>query len=155
MPPVIPEGDAVLHADSGMQHYSGSCLYFLARLGNPRSSHGNHPFIRFAGMIWVLSHFMQEKVISASKKGIFKLRKRIVENIFSIGMSPFLMNVCASAIVIIFNKSLLLYGGDLAIGAYGILNRLLMLFVMVIMGLTMGNANRLWAIIMAHTNSAG
>lgn len=72
------------------------------------------------------------------KKGIFKLRKRIVENIFSIGMSPFLMNVCASAIVIIFNKSLLLYGGDLAIGAYGILNRLLMLFVMVIMGLTMG-----------------
>lgn len=53
-------------------------------------------------------------------------------------MSPFLMNVCASAIVIIFNKSLLLYGGDLAIGAYGILNRLLMLFVMVIMGLTMG-----------------
>ena len=61
-----------------------------------------------------------------------------IENIFSIGMSPFLMNVCASAIVIIFNKSLLLYGGDLAIGAYGILNRLLMLFVMVIMGLTMG-----------------
>ena len=89
-------------------------------------------------MIWVLSHFMQEKSYIRFKKGIFKLRKRIVENIFSIGMSPFLMNVCASAIVIIFNKSLLLYGGDLAIGAYGILNRLLMLFVMVIMGLTMG-----------------
>ena len=93
---------------------------------------------QFAGMIWVLSHFMQEKSYIRFKKGIFKLRKRIVENIFSIGMSPFLMNVCASAIVIIFNKSLLLYGGDLAIGAYGILNRLLMLFVMVIMGLTMG-----------------
>ena len=71
---------------------------------------------QFAGMIWVLSHFMQEKSYIRFKKGIFKLRKRIVENIFSIGMSPFLMNVCASAIVIIFNKSLLLYGGDLAIG---------------------------------------
>ncbi len=42
---------------------------------------------QFAGMIWVLSHFMQEKSYIRFKKGIFKLRKRIVENIFSIGMS--------------------------------------------------------------------
>lgn len=93
---------------------------------------------QFAGMIWVLSHFMQPTSYIRFKKGIFRLRRRIVENIFGIGMSPFLMNVCASAIVIIFNNSLLHYGGDLAIGAYGILNRLLMLFVMVVLGLTMG-----------------
>ena len=66
---------------------------------------------QFAGMIWVLSHFMQEKMLYPLQERDIQLRKRIVENIFSIGMSPFLMNVCASAIVIIFNKSLLLYGG--------------------------------------------
>lgn len=93
---------------------------------------------QFAGMIWVLGHFMQKSSYIRFKKGIFRLRKRIVRNIFGIGMSPFLMNVCASAVVIIFNNSLLHQGGDLAIGAYGILNRLLMLFVMVVMGLTMG-----------------
>lgn len=53
-------------------------------------------------------------------------------------MLLFLMNVCVLVIVIIFNKSLLFYGGDLVIGVYGILNCLLMLFVMVIMGLIMG-----------------
>lgn len=93
---------------------------------------------QFAGMIWVLGHFMQKESYVRFKKGIFRLKRRIVENIFGIGMSPFLMNVCASAVVIIFNNSLLQYGGDLAIGAYGILNRLLMLFVMIVLGLTMG-----------------
>lgn len=43
----------------------------------------------------------------------------VVESIFAIGMSPFLMNVCACAIVIIINNSLQNYGGDMAIGAYG------------------------------------
>ena len=66
---------------------------------------------QFAGMIWVLSHFMQEKSYIRFKKGIFKLRKRIVREYLSIGMVAFLMNVCASAIVIIFNKSLLLLRG--------------------------------------------
>ena len=53
-------------------------------------------------------------------------------------MSPFLMNVCACAIVIVINNSLQEHGGDMAIGAYGIINRLLTLYVMIVLGLTMG-----------------
>jgi len=93
---------------------------------------------QFAGMIWVLSHFMQEKSYIRFKKGIFKLRKRIVENIFSIGMSPFLMNLAACFIVILINKGLKQYGGDLMIGAYGIVNRLAFFFVMIVMGINQG-----------------
>ena len=59
-------------------------------------------------------------------------------SIFGIGMSPFLMNICASMVVIIINNSLQDNGGDLAIGAYGIINRVLTLFVMIVLGLTMG-----------------
>lgn len=59
-------------------------------------------------------------------------------SIFSIGMAPFLLNVCASAIVIILNHSFKTYGGDLAIGAYGIVNRVATLFAMVVIGLTQG-----------------
>ena len=69
---------------------------------------------------------------------IWKMKPRIVQSIFAIGMSPFLMNVCACAIVIIINNSLQNYGGDMAIGAYGIINRLLTLYVMIVLGLTMG-----------------
>ena len=90
------------------------------------------------GMVWVLHHFMNKENYVHFQKGFHKIKKRIVMNIFSIGMAPFLMNVCACGIVIIINNSLQHNGGDMAIGAYGIINRVLTLFVMIIMGLTMG-----------------
>lgn len=93
---------------------------------------------QFFGMVWVLSHFFKKNSYVHFIPGCFKMRKRIVLSIFSIGMSPFLMNVCACIVVIIINISLLTNGGDLAIGAYGIINRVMTLFVMVVLGLTMG-----------------
>lgn len=48
------------------------------------------------------------------------------------------MNLCTCAIVIVINVSLQKHGGDMAIGAYGIINRLMTVFVMTVMGLTMG-----------------
>ena len=56
----------------------------------------------------------------------------------SIGLAPFLMNMTSSAIVIIINQSLIRHGGDLAVGAYGIINRIAALFVMIVLGLNQG-----------------
>lgn len=53
-------------------------------------------------------------------------------------MSPFSMQLAASMVVIIINGTLLHYGGDLAIGAYGILNSVLTLLIMLIIGLNQG-----------------
>lgn len=53
-------------------------------------------------------------------------------------MSPFLMNLAACFIVIIINQGLKKYGGDLAIGAFGIVNRLVFIVVMIVMGLNQG-----------------
>lgn len=93
---------------------------------------------QFVGMIWVLHHFYSPQSYIRFKRAKMRLRKTIILNIFSIGMSPFVMNVCACCIVIFINNRLLNYGGDLAIGAFGILNRIQMLFVMIVMGITMG-----------------
>ncbi len=93
---------------------------------------------QFIGMIWVVSHFLNKESTVHLEGSIWKLKKRIVGSIFAIGMSPFLMNVCACVIVIILNNSLQKYGGDMAIGAYGIINRLLTLYVMVVLGLNLG-----------------
>ena len=90
------------------------------------------------GMVWVVSHFVKKDSTVHFEGNIWKMKPRIVQSIFAIGMSPFLMNVCACAIVIIINNSLQNYGGDMAIGAYGIINRLLTLYVMIVLGLTMG-----------------
>ena len=51
------------------------------------------------------------------------------------------MNVCACVVVVFINKALLDYAGsdgNLAVGAYGIVNRTTMFFIMVVFGVTQG-----------------
>ena len=85
-----------------------------------------------------LIHFANPNQLIRFRTGIYALRKDIVQGILSIGMSPFLMNLCSCLIVLLINRGLKTYGGDMAIGAYGIVNRVLFLFVMIIMGLNQG-----------------
>ncbi len=93
---------------------------------------------QFTGMIWVLAHFRNPRSFLHFQSGIYALRPDIVKSVLAIGMSPFLMNVCACAVVAVANVGLREYGGDPAVGAYGIINRVLIMFVMIVMGLTQG-----------------
>ncbi len=67
-----------------------------------------------------------------------RLRKKIVIDALSIGMAPFMMNAANFIIVIVINQSLIRNGGDMAVGAYGIINRVVSLFPMIILGLNQG-----------------
>lgn len=89
-------------------------------------------------LVWVLHHFLDKKTYIRFHRSTLKLRKRIVKQIFSIGMSPFIMNVCACCIVIFINYQLLSHGDDYSVGAFGIINRVQMLFVMIVMGIAQG-----------------
>ena len=66
------------------------------------------------------------------------MNRSVIKNMMLIGMSPFLMNLAACFIVILINKGLKQYGGDLTIGAYGIVNRLAFFFVMIVIGINQG-----------------
>ena len=90
------------------------------------------------GSVWVLQHFIQAKSNIRFHKKNFKLEKSTVNSIVSIGMSPFSMQLATCLVVIIINKTLIHYGGDLAIGAYGIINSIITLIVMIIIGLNQG-----------------
>ena len=72
------------------------------------------------------------------RRGTYRLHSQIVKNIISIGISPFAMNVCSCIIVIFINNQLVHYGGDLSVGAYGISNKILFIFVMFVIGLNQG-----------------
>ena len=85
-----------------------------------------------------LIHFSKPTQLLHFRKGIYRLRAEIVQAILSIGLSPFLMNLCSCMIVILINRGLKEHGGDMAIGAYGIVNRIAFLFVMIIMGFKQG-----------------
>ena len=69
---------------------------------------------------------------------LFQLDWRIARQSLAIGLGPFLMNAAACLVALFINQQLRKYGGDLAIGAYGIVNRITMLFIMVCMGFNQG-----------------
>lgn len=71
-------------------------------------------------------------------KPLFRLDGRIARQSLAIGVGPFLMNCAASLVALFVNQQLRKYGGDLAIGAYGIVNRITMLFAMICMGFNQG-----------------
>ena len=89
-------------------------------------------------MCWQLWLFSNKNEILHLKRGIYKLKKRLVSNIIAIGISPFLMNVTSCVIVIFMNNQFVRYGGDMAVGAYSIANSVVMMFFMFVMGVCQG-----------------
>lgn len=89
-------------------------------------------------LIWQINLFSNKDSFIHFQKGIFKLKRKIVIDLLSIGIAPFLMNTAACIIVILINQGLIKYGGDLHVGAYGIINRVAFLFAMIVMGLNQG-----------------
>lgn len=94
-----------------------------------------------AALIWVMAHFLSpSSYVRINWRDSFFVPS-IMRCIYGIGMSPFLMNCTACVVVVFINKSLLEYAtgmGNTAVGAYGIVNRTTMFFVMIVFGVTQG-----------------
>ena len=88
--------------------------------------------------VFVMRHFFQKDSIIHFHKKYFRLKKSIIKNIITIGMSPFCMQLAGSVVVIIMNQALKANGGDLAIGASGIISSVAMLMVLFVVGLAQG-----------------
>lgn len=96
---------------------------------------------QFGAFIWVLWHFLSKNSYIHFTRRCWKLSGELIKRMYSIGLSPFLMNCCACLVVVFINKALLENAGadgNLAVGAYGIINRTTMFFVMIIFGITQG-----------------
>ena len=83
-------------------------------------------------------HFVQKSSFIRFRRHAWRPKGYIFRNILMIGMSPFSMNLAASAVVALLNNQLLRYGGDLAVGAYGLCNTFGSFSVMLILGLCQG-----------------
>ncbi|MBP1645679.1 MAG: mepA 5 [Bacteroidetes bacterium] len=93
---------------------------------------------QFISLIWLIIIYMKRNKVIYFSREIFHFNGKIIFDIFSIGLSPFLMNAAACFVVVLINYSLQKFGGDLAIGAYGIINRVAFIFVMIVLGITQG-----------------
>ena len=93
---------------------------------------------QLVALVYTLYFFSDKKRLLHFTRPLFQLDWRVAKQSLAIGVGPFLMNVAACLVALFINQQLGKYGGDLAIGAYGIVNRLSMLFVMICMGFNQG-----------------
>lgn len=93
---------------------------------------------QFVSFLWIMRFFTDKSNMLHFTKDKFKIDFGIAGKSLSIGMAPFLMNVASCFVVILINNQLKTHGGDMAIGAYGIVNRVVFLFVMIVMGFNQG-----------------
>ena len=103
------------------------------------------PILRFFGaseqtlaLVYQMKLFADRRELLHLKRGIYRLKAGLVKNIVGIGISPFLMNVCACIIVIFMNNQFVRFGGDLVVGSYGIANAISTVFLMFVLGLNQG-----------------
>ncbi len=89
-------------------------------------------------VVWQLTKFLNKGELVRFHRGIWMLDKHITKRSLAIGLSPFLYNIAHCFVVIIINNQLKNYGGDLAIASYGVINRIVFVFAMIIMGLNQG-----------------
>ncbi len=93
---------------------------------------------QLAALVIIIRYFSNQDRLLHFRKGIFRMDVRIARDSLSIGLAPFLMNSAACLVTLFINQQLKSYSGDLAIGAYGIVNRISFLFIMINMGLNQG-----------------
>lgn len=89
-------------------------------------------------LCWQLWQFSRQKELLHLEWRFLRPARAIVKDIVSIGISPFSMQLTGCVVAIFMNNALMTYGGDLAVGAYSIANRLGFIFFMVIMGICQG-----------------
>lgn len=89
-------------------------------------------------LIWQFRLFSNKNDMIHLSKSIMHVQGRIVRESLVIGLPQFLINLCACLVAIIVTRSMTQYGGDVAVGAFGICNRLVLFVVLVVIGLNQG-----------------
>lgn len=89
-------------------------------------------------LVWQLHLFSDRTQFIHLRRDIIRPHLRIMRDSTVIGLPQFLVNVCACLLAVIVTRSMAEYGGDVAVGAFGITNRLLMFVVFVVIGLNQG-----------------
>lgn len=93
---------------------------------------------QLVSVIIELIFFLNPKEIIYFHRGIWRLKRDITMRALGIGLAPFLMHMAACFVVIVLNNQLKRYGGDMAIATFGMTNRFMFFFAMIVMGIQQG-----------------
>lgn len=94
-------------------------------------------FSQFVLFVWVLFHFRGKKCVARLYTPYIRPDLYIIKYIVSIGFAPFSMHAAASIVTAIMNTQFIRHGGDIAVGAMGIVNSVTIMLVMTIISINM------------------
>lgn len=89
-------------------------------------------------LCWQIRLFSNKGDMIHLHRGIMKANFKIIRESLLVGLPQFLINLCACLVAAMMTRSLTTYGGDTAVGAFGICNRLILFIIMVVIGLNQG-----------------
>ncbi len=93
---------------------------------------------QFVGSVWIMNYFFSKKSTIKLRLKNLALQLDIVKKIFFIGVSPFVMQLASSVVIMIANRNLEVYGGDIAIAALAIIYSVFMIIFMPVLGINQG-----------------
>lgn len=88
--------------------------------------------------IWIVSYFLRGKSMLKIKRKYLKIELPLTLSIINVGLPAFFKQISTSLTVGILNNSLLTYGGDIAISAFGVVHSVMALMLMPIFGISQG-----------------
>ena len=93
---------------------------------------------QFAGFTYTILFFLRRKSVIPIKAHHFKLKFPVIKEMTSLGLASFIKQVSSSFLIIMVNNSLRVYGGEIAIAAYSVVNRIIMFVTMLLFGIVSG-----------------
>ncbi|MTI55828.1 MATE family efflux transporter [Geosporobacter ferrireducens] len=87
---------------------------------------------------WVVTYFIGKRSRNKLRPKYMKLKYDIVIKITTLGLPGFSMQLANSLLNMVLNKSLLIYGGDIAVSGMGVINSIQTILLMPITGLNQG-----------------
>lgn len=93
---------------------------------------------QFVSAVWVMTYFLGKRSLLKITLPSLILSKDIAKGIVAIGFSPFMMQLVGSMIMILLNKQLVVYGGNMAIAAMAVINSVVNLIIMPAFGINQG-----------------
>jgi putative MATE family efflux protein len=93
---------------------------------------------QFVSFVWVMYYFNSRWTRLRFRLRDMRLEAALSFRIIAIGFAPFAMQVAIGLVNILLNRSLFVYGGDIAVTAMGIVYSILIIIFMPLQGINMG-----------------
>ena len=115
---------------------------FVFDMGIRGAAHATN-IAMFLSTCYAIHHFTSRNCVVPLKRKYIRVFPRIIPAVFAIGLSPFLMQLVASAVQVFFNKGFMKYSATeaentLAVACSGIVNGVLIFIIQPAFGLSQG-----------------